>query len=136
MRGRSVVLGLCATAIVGCGSSSTKRTVTLSVLGGSSNQNAVACGKQEAFERYRAPAEVRYTGMVSPAPSGRFKVKLKLKVCSGGGFVDAASQKIVGQPSGRFDGVMTVSNAGSYSLRATLEGSSRPQSQKVYLQVS
>ena len=74
--------------------------------------------------------------MVSPAPSGRYKVKLKLKLCSGATFVDSASQKIVGQSSGRFDGVMAISKAGAYSLRATLEGSGRPQSQKVYLQVS
>jgi hypothetical protein len=135
MRGRSVVVGLLATlVIVGCGSSSTRRTVTLTLVGGSANQNAVACGKQEAFERYTAPAQVRYTGTVSPAPSGRWKVKVKLKVCRGSSFVDAGSQKIVGQAGGRFDGVMPVSERGSYSLRATLEGSGRPESQKVYLQ--
>ena len=47
--------------------------------------------------------------MVSPAPSGRWKVKLKLKFCNGSSFVDTASQKIVGQPSGRFDGVFPIS---------------------------
>jgi hypothetical protein len=135
MRGRSVVLGVVSMlALLGCGSSSTKRTVSLSLAGGSSNQNAVACGKQEAFEQYTAPAQVRYTGTVSPAPSGRWKVKVKLKECRGGSFVDTGSQKIVGQPSGRFDGVIPVSERGAYSLRATLEGSGRPQSEKVYLQ--
>jgi hypothetical protein len=135
MRGRSVVVGMVVTlAIVGCGSSSTQRTVSLSLVGGSSNQNAVACGKQEAFEQYSAPAQVGYTGTVSPAPSGRWKVKVKLKVCRGSSFVDAGSQKIVGQSSGRFDGVIPVSEHGAYSLRATLEGNGKPQSEKVYLQ--
>jgi hypothetical protein len=131
-----VVVGLVATlVIVGCGSSSPKPTVTLSLAGGSSNQNAVACGKQEAFEQYTAPAQVHYTGTVSPAPSGRWKVKVKLKLCRGGSFSDFSSQKIVGQSGGRFDGVLPVSERGSYSIRATLEGSGRPQSEKVYLEV-
>ena len=128
-------MGLIVTlVIVGCGSSSPKRTVTLSLVSGSSNLNAVACGKQEAFEQYTAPAQVRYTGTVSPAPSGRWKVKVKLKLCRGSSFVDADSRKIVGQPGGRFDGVMPVSERGAYSLRASLEGDGKPESQKVYLQ--
>jgi hypothetical protein len=110
--------------------------VTLSVAGSSGNLNATACGKQEPFEHYSAPAQVRYTGMVSPAPSARWKVKLKLKICRGGGFVDAGSQKIVGEPSGRFDGVFPIAKAGSYSLRAKLEGSGgNPESPKIYLQL-
>lgn len=109
--------------------------MTLSVLGGSGNLNATACGKQEAFEDYSAPAQVRYTGQVSPAPSSRWKVKLKLKICKGNAFVDQGSQKIVGQTSGRFDGIFPVAKAGFYSLRATLEGNGRPESPKTYLQL-
>jgi hypothetical protein len=135
MRGWGVVAGLLAALIVGCGGSGTKRTATLSILGGSGNLNAVACGKQEAFEDYAAPAQVRYTGAVSPAPSGRYKVKVKLKACRGGAFVDSTSQKIVGQASGRFDGVIAVPESGSYSIDARLEGDTAAQSPKVYLQV-
>lgn len=148
MPGRILVAGLMAMVLVGCGSSSTKSSstnraqsstgtpaVTLSLVDGQSNVNATACGKQEAFERYPSPARVAYTGDVSPAPSGRFKVKLKLKRCDGNQFVDADSQKIVGQSSGRFDGVFAITRPGAYSLRATLEGSGRPVSPKVYLQV-
>src|SRR5438067_3841 len=101
MRDRIVATGLLFTLLLvglaglaGCGSSSSKssssssgssgssgggRGVTLSLLGGTGNLNAVACGKQEPFEDYSAPAQVRYTGTVSPAPApGRWKVKLKL----------------------------------------------------------
>ena len=103
--------------------------------GGSGNLNAVACGKQEAFEDYIAPAQVKYAGTVSPAPKGRWKVKVKLKACRGSAFADSTTQKIVGQPGGRFDGVMPVPSAGSYSLEAHFEGGSSPESEKVYLQV-
>jgi len=96
----------------------------------------MACGKQEPFEDYPAAAQVRYTGMVTPTPSGRWKVKLKLKFCNGKSFVDTASQKIVGQPSGRFDGLFPVTKTGYYSLRAELEGATpKPESDKVYLKV-
>ena len=111
--------------------------ITLQLLGGAQNLNATACGKQEPFEHYPAPAQVKYTGQVSPAPSGRWKVKIKLKLCNGKSFVDIASQKIVGQPSGRYDGVFAVSKPGYYSVRAELEGATpKPQSPKLYLKVS
>lgn len=103
--------------------------------GGTGNLNATECGKQEAFEHYNVPAQVTYSGSVSPVPSGRWKVKLKLKRCKGSSFVDANSQKIVGQTNGQFSGVFVISEAGAYSLRATLEGGKRPQSPKVYLRV-
>ena len=163
MRGWSVVAGLLATLIVGCGSSSSSTSsgassatsssaasqsetatgssngsagVSLSVSGGTGNLNAVACGKQEPFEHYTAPAQVHYSGSVSPAPSGRWKVKIKLKVCNGSTFVDSASQKIVGQPSGQFAGIFPVLKAGSYQLRAELESGGKPESPKLYLQLS
>jgi hypothetical protein len=121
----------------GSGSGSSGGTaVSLSVLGSSGNLNGVACGKQEPFEHYSAPAQVRYAGTVSPVPAGRWKVKLKLKICRGGSFVEVGSQKIVGQASGRFDGAFPIAKAGSYSLRAKLEGSGgNPESPKVYLEL-
>jgi hypothetical protein len=126
-----LVLALFAVACGGSG----KRHTTVSLSGSSGNLNAVACGKQEPFEHYAAPAQVHYTGNVSPAPSGRWKVKVKLKQCRGGSFVDATSQKIVGQAGGRFDGVFAVTAPGSYSVEAKFEGSNSPESDKVYLQV-
>ncbi len=110
--------------------------MTLQLAGGKQNLNDMACGKQEAFEDYSSPAQVRYTGQVSPAPSGRWKVKVKLKLCNGSSFVEISSQKIVGQPSGRYDGLFPVSKPGFYSVRAELEGSTpKPQSPKLYLKV-
>jgi hypothetical protein len=144
MLGRMILAaGACAALLAGCGSSSSSssspassvQAVTLSVGGGTGNLNGVECRKQEAFEHYDFPAQVTYSGSVSPAPSGRWKVKLKLKRCNGSSFVDTDSQKIVGQSSGQFSGVFVISKHGAFSLRATLEGGKRPQSQKVYLRV-
>jgi hypothetical protein len=145
MLGRLVAIGAALTLLGGCGSSSSSSSkssasssgngVTLTVSGASGNLNATACGKQEAFYDYAAPAQVSYSGTVSPAPSGRWKVKVKLKRCVGGSFTDADSQKIVGQNDGHFSGVFPVPAKGSYSLRARLEGHGQPQSEKVYLQV-
>ena len=134
MRWRGALVGLSAVLVAACGSSA-QRHVTLSLLGSTTNRNAVACGSQQAFANYPAPAQVRFTGVVAPVPSGRFKVKLKLKRCNGRNYVDADSQKLVGESDGRFDGVFTVTQAGAYSLRATLEGDGKPESPKSYLQV-
>lgn len=150
MFGRLLAVGAALTLLAGCGSSSSSggssassgggsassgSGVTLSVSGAKGNLNATACGKQEAFYDYTAPAQVSYSGTVSPAPSGRWKVKVKLKRCVGGSFTDADSQKIVGQNDGHFSGVFPVPAKGSYSLRARLEGHGQPESPKVYIKV-
>ncbi len=147
MLGRLLAAGAALTVLAGCGGSSSSSQsssgggspsgngVTLTVSGATGNLNATACGKQEAFYDYRAPAQVSYAGTVSPVPSGRWKVKVKLKRCVGNAFTDVDSQKIVGQNDGRFSGVFPIPAKGSYSLRARLEGHGQPESAKVYLQV-
>jgi hypothetical protein len=131
-------LAAVALAAAGCGGGGTNRSITLQVGGSAQNLNQSACGKQQPFQIYpSAPARVPYSGTVSPAPSGRWKVKLKLKRCTpGGDFQDVAGeQKIVGQPGGRFSGVFPVPEKGLYSLRAKFQGDNQPQSDKLYLKV-
>jgi hypothetical protein len=147
MFGRVLATAAALTLLAGCGSSSSSSKssssggsssgggVTLSVSGAKGNLNATACGKQEAFFDYSAPAQVSYSGTVSPVPSGRWKIKIKLKRCVSGAFTDVDSQKIVGQNDGRFSGVFPVPAKGAYSLRARLEGHGQPESPKVYVQV-
>ena len=119
----------------GCGGGSSSKKVSLELTGTTGNQNFVACGKQEAFFTYRGPAQVRFTGTVSPAPGGRWKVKVKIKQCSGGKFVDVTSQKLVGQSSGRYDGSIPVAEKGYYYARTQLQSDSKVRSQKQYFQV-
>jgi hypothetical protein len=135
---RKLWIGLTAAVLVaGCGGG-TDRKVTLQLSGSNRNVNMTACGKQEPFQIYaRAPARVPYSGSVSPAPDGRWKVKVKLKRCeTGGNFQDVSGeQKIVGQPGGKFSGEIPVPESGSYSVRARFQGDNRPQSDKLYLRV-
>jgi len=132
-------LAASAIVIAGCGGGGgTNRSVTLQISGSSQNLNQTACGKQEPFAIYpSAPARVPYSGTVSPAPDGRWKVKVKLKRCSpGGDFQDeAGEQKVVGQPGGKFSGEFPVPEKGLYSIRARFQGGNRPQSDKLYLKV-
>jgi hypothetical protein len=135
---RKLWVGLSAAVLLaGCGGG-TDRKVTLQLSGSDRNVNMTACGKQEPFQMYaKAPARVPYSGTVTPAPDGRWKVKVKLKRCeTGGNFQDVSGeQKIVGQPGGKFSGEIPVSESGSYSVRARFQGDNRPQSDKLYLRV-
>jgi hypothetical protein len=135
---RKLWVGLSAAVLLaGCGGG-TDRKVTLQLSGSDRNVNMTACGKQEPFQMYaKAPARVPYSGTVTPAPDGRWKVKVKLKHCeTGGNFQDVSGeQKIVGQPRGKFSGEIPVSESGSYSVRARFQGDNRPQSDKLYLRV-
>ena len=135
---RKLWIGLTAAVVLaGCGGG-TDRKVTLQLSGSNRNVNMTACGKQERFQIYAAaPARVPYSGSVSPAPDGRWKVKVKLKRCeTGGNFQDVSGeQKIVGQPGGKFSGEIPVPESGSYSVRARFQGDNRPQSDKLYLRV-
>jgi len=122
-----------AVAVAGCGGEDKKVSMTLS--GGTGNENRTECAKQAPFEIFRdAPADVRYSGRVQPAPDGRFKIKVKLKRCRGNEYVDTAEQKIVGLPGGRFQGRFPIAEGGAYFLRAQLQGGdTKPRSEKLYV---
>ena len=124
MRKLGVGLAGAAVLIAGCGGGGTDRKVTLSISGSGRNVNMTACGKQEPFQIYaKAPARVPYAGTVTPAPDGRWKVKVKLKRCeTNGNFQDVS-------------GEIPVPENGAYSIRARFQSDNRPQSDKLYLKV-
>lgn len=93
--------------------------VTLDLKGGT-NEAAAACGTTHHFAVLSAAKPVRFGGDVKPVPSGRWKVKLKVKVCRAGSFqdltkVEASRDKSTGHYSGSF----TV-GPGRYFARASL----------------
>jgi hypothetical protein len=137
---RVLVLTLCAAALVaGCGGGGDdgggSASIAVALSGGQGNRNATACGKQEAFEQYTTRGEVVYAGRVDPAPDGRWKVKVKIKKCNGSEFVESSSQKIVGQPDGRYEGAFRDIGKGDYFLRARYQDGDQPETEKFYFQV-
>lgn len=132
---RLIALLAAIPVVAGCGGGSAKRNVTLQLTGAAGNQNFTACAKQEAFFLYNGPAQVRFTGVVKPAPGGRWKVKVKVKQCSSGKFVDVTSQKLVGQSSGRYDGSIPIAEKGYYYARAQLQAGDKARSENQYFRV-
>ena len=134
---RVAALTLCAAALAaGCGGDDGgSASIQVALSGGQGNRNAEACGKQEAFEQYTTADEVVYAGRVDPAPDGRWKVKVKIKKCNGSEFVESSSQKIVGQPDGRYEGAFRDIGKGDYFLRARYQGGKQPETEKYYFQV-
>jgi len=64
---------------------------------------------------------VGFSGTVQPIPSGTWKVKLSIKVCSGGGFSDFTKIDVQrDKHRGTFSGSFPAPAAGRYSVRAEL----------------
>ena len=135
----------CCAAVVllaGCGSSATKHAgahasgsgfrVTLNLKSGTA-ATAADCGAPHHFTRYRSDSRIEFAGTVRPIPTGRWKVKLKIKRCSAGSTafetkVDATRDK----HSGAFSGTLPKLAPGAYFARASLyvDGSKRARSDK------
>lgn len=94
--------------------------MTLALHGGGSTILS-ACGAQHHYRVYPAGTPIVFSGTVSPIPSGRWKVKLKIKVCQGSDFVkltkvDASEN----ESTGSFTGSFPAPAAGVYEARAEL----------------
>lgn len=95
-------------------------SLTLTLRGGS-NASLTACGRLHHYRVYDAGTTISYSGRVTPVPSGHWKVKLKIKVCSGGGFVDMVKvQATRDKHTGAFAGSFPAPAAGDYEARAEL----------------
>lgn len=104
----------------GASQASGPTTVTL-VLHGGGNAAIPACGAEHHYRTYARGTPVVFSGTVRPVPSGTWKVKLKIKVCSGGSFgdfvkIDATRDKHHGTFTGSFPAPAT----GLYEARAEL----------------
>jgi hypothetical protein len=133
---RPPLIALGVLALAACGSSAhpaatpqgqpvtADPTVTASLtltLRGGSNASLTACGRLHHYRVYEAGTTIRYSGTVTPVPSGHWKVKLKIKVCTGGVFVDMVKvQAIRDKHTGAFAGSFPAPAAGDYEARAEL----------------
>jgi hypothetical protein len=77
-----------------------------------------ACGEQRHYRTYATRSTIKFSGAVRPIPSGTWKVKLKIKVCRGGSFVeylkfDASRDR----HHGTFSGTFRAPAPGDYEVR-------------------
>jgi hypothetical protein len=73
------------------------------------------------YRAYAAGTTISYSGTVAPIPSGHWKVKIKIKVCSGGAFVDLVKIEATrDRHTGAFAGSFRAPAAGDYEARAEL----------------
>jgi hypothetical protein len=91
------------------------------VLHGGGNATSGACGAVRHYKTYAPGSNVLFTGQVSPIPSAVWKVKLKIKFCSGGQFQDLTK---IDTTENKHHGTFTVSfpapHTGLYEARAEL----------------
>jgi hypothetical protein len=67
------------------------RSITLNLKGGYKNETRVACTQRNHYTVYHRGGTLRMDGYISPAPAlpdGAWRVKIKVKRCKGGRFVE------------------------------------------------
>ncbi len=90
-------------------------------LRGGGNTSLRACGATHHYRTYASGAPVSFVGTVHPVPTGRWKVKLKIKVCDGASFRSFAKVDAQRRGSqGAFSGGFPAPPTGRYSIRAEL----------------
>jgi len=111
-----------ASAKRGSGGSQRAGAITIAlVLHGGGNAAIQACGSEHHYRTYAVGTTVAFSGTVSPIPSGRWKVKLKVKVCSGGSYSPFAKlDALRDKHTGTFSGSFQAPAAGVYDARAVL----------------
>jgi hypothetical protein len=80
-----------------------------------------ACGETHHYRTYAAGTTIAYTGTVSPIPQARWKVKLQIKICAGGTYIDVMKLDATrNKHTGAFSGTFTALPGGLYYARAEL----------------
>src|SRR3954453_1517004 len=91
--------------------------VSLNLKGGYANHQKVACGDLHHYTYYHKRHRIRFDGRVTPAPSGSWEVKLKLKKGVHGTFKTVHQHHYRGRRRGRFDGSFRRRRSGYYFAR-------------------
>ena len=92
-------------------------SATLNLKGGYRNHQEVACGDLHHYTYFHKGGRVKLDGRVTPAPAGKWRVKLKLKRCSHGAFRTVYQHHFKGRSGGRFDGSFRRTQSGHYFAR-------------------
>jgi hypothetical protein len=84
------------------------KTVTLRLTSSSGAVIEKVCGVRAAFASYRVEGRVPFSGTVTPAPAGSFKVKAVVKRCFGKSFQVVKTLSARGAAGGSFTGSFPV----------------------------
>ena len=84
-------------------------------LSGGSSTTAVACGLKHHQRVYPSGSSIKFSGAVKPIPNTQWKVKIKIKVCQNGTYVDYSKFQVpVNKRRGTFKGTFPAPPAGHY----------------------
>lgn len=95
-------------------------TVALRLHGGG-NATVVACGASHHDKVYASGSTIHLTGAVTPVSPSHWKVKIKIKVCQNGAWVDMVKFQVpVNKRTGTFGGRFAAPAPGLYAATARL----------------
>jgi hypothetical protein len=102
-------------------STSTPSSITFDLLGRSGDATSSVCGAPRHYHTYQPGETLGISGRVRPIPSARWKVKVKVEVCSGATFTDLVKiEATINKHTGTFTGSFPAPAAGFYRARAEL----------------
>jgi hypothetical protein len=111
-------------------------TVTLDLQGGYANRTLRACALTHHYTLYRRGQAITVKGLVTPAPTGTVRLKLKIKQCLNGRFrtVWIGSGRM--HSNGAYVGTLPPRRRGFYFVRAYDEKPTTVKSDKQYFRTT
>ena len=107
-------------------------TVSLNLQGGYANRTLKACALTHHYTLFHRGRAISVNGAVSPAPSGTFRLKLKIKQCLRGRFRTVWVGSAHVRSDGTFRGTLPPRRVGYFFARAYYEGATTVKSDKQY----
>jgi hypothetical protein len=106
--------GGCGSSGAGSGQGGSLPSVALDMKAGGNAYNVERCGVSHHYTTYRVGQRIEWGGQLTPAPSGHWDVKFKVKRCERGAFQTVQQTHAPGQPHGYASGVVRGLSAGYY----------------------
>lgn len=92
--------------------------VGLELRGETGDRTMLACSGVQDYAQFPSGRRIRYDGIVTPTPKGKWRVKVKIKRCISGQFQDSGADRVPGVSGGRFAGYIQPPGKGLYFARA------------------